>query len=172
MYTDGVPGLDFDQLAVTGNVTLDGVLEISAPNILLFEAGNVFEIITIGGMRRGVFSNLLAPELPGDLHWALQYTTNAVLLGVVQGAGSGGPFDYFTRFQQSFGIDAGADLDGDNDTDGLDFLAWQRGAFSAESIPVGSAVPEPGSFVMTALGAIVGWPMLRNCVRRRTKTRR
>ena len=72
MYTDGVAGLDFDQLAVTGNVTLGGVLEISAPNVLLFQAGNVFEIMTIGGMRRGVFSSLLAPELPGDLHWALQ----------------------------------------------------------------------------------------------------
>ena len=47
----------------------------------------------------------------------------------MQGAGSGGPFDYLTRFNQSFGVDAGADLDGDNDTDGFDFLAWQRRRF-------------------------------------------
>jgi arylsulfatase A-like enzyme len=172
MYTDGVPGLDFDQLAVTGDVTLAGTLEISAPNLLLFQAGNVFEIVTIGGVRRGVFNHLLAPELPGDLHWALQYTSNAVLLGVVQGAGSGGPFDYLTRFNQSFGVDDGADLDGDHDTDGLDFLAWQRGALSAESGPASSAVPEPGSVVVMALGAIVALPMLRRGVRGRMPTRR
>ena len=172
MYTDGVPGLDFDQLAVTGNVTLGGTLEISAPNVLLFQAGDVFEIITIGGTRSGVFSSLLAPEIPGDLHWALQYTSNAVLLGVVQGAGSGGPFDYLTRFYQSFGVDDGADLDGDNDTDGFDFLAWQRGAFTAESVPAGSAIPEPGSVAMVALAAALGLPLLRSRGRGGSTTRR
>jgi hypothetical protein len=172
MYTDGVPGLDFDQLAVTGNVTLGGVLEISAPNILLFQAGDVFEVLTVGGSRRGVFSSLLAPELPGDLHWALQYTASAVLLGVVEGAGSGGPFDYITRFQQSFGADAGADLDGDNDSDGFDFLVWQRGAFSAESAAAGSAVPEPVSVAMVALAAALGLPWLRSRERGSSATRR
>jgi arylsulfatase A-like enzyme len=162
MYTDGVAGVDFDQLAVTGNVTLGGVLEISAPNLLLFQAGDEFEVLTVGGSRRGVFSSLQAPELPGDLHWALQYTASAVLLGVVEGAGSGGPFDYITRFQQSFGADAGADLDGDNDTDGFDFLVWQRGAFSAESAAAGSAVPEPVSVAMVALAAALGLPWLRS----------
>jgi hypothetical protein len=77
-----------------------------------------------------------------------------------------------TRFQQSFGVDAGGDLDGDNDTDGFDFLAWQRGAFSAESVPAGSAVPESGGVIMIALGAVVGWPVLRRCVRGHSTTQR
>jgi hypothetical protein len=119
-----------------------------------------------------VFSSLLAPQLPGDLHWALQYTASAVLLGVVEGAGSGGPFDYITRFQQSFGADAGADLDGDNDTDGFDFLVWQRGAFSAELAAAGSAVPEPVSVAMVALAAALGLPWLRSRERGSSTTRR
>ena len=69
-------------------------------------------------------------------------------------------------FQASYGVDDGSDLDGDLDTDGQDFLFWQRG-FGNQGI-VGSfqptaivryipsadsvAIPEPAGLCLLSLG--------------------
>ncbi len=60
--------------------------------------------------------------------------------------GSVGPAD-LTIWQTSFGKNQGGDADGDHDTDGHDFLAWQR-QFTANASPsvyFSVAVPEPCS---------------------------
>ena len=61
-----------------------------------------------------------------------------------------------TLFRQRFGNTAAplADADNDGDTDGNDFLLWQRNV--GNSIPVvaaGGAVPEPSTLVLVALSA-------------------
>jgi hypothetical protein len=50
----------------------------------------------------------------------------------------------------------GADADGDNDTDGSDFLLWQRQVGSAPATVSASVVPEPAAALMALLFAAVG----------------
>ncbi len=57
----------------------------------------------------------------------------------------------------AFGLNANGDADGDNDTDGRDFLIWQRNLGATASLPAGSgafaAVPEPVTAVLALAGA-------------------
>lgn len=59
------------------------------------------------------------------------------------------------RWKTSFGVDALADADGDLDSDGVDFLIWQR---YAAAQPDAAAIPEPSTAVLfigfVAFGAI------------------
>lgn len=48
------------------------------------------------------------------------------------------------RWRRAFGLNANGDLDGDGDTDGRDFLQWQRQGSGAATV---AAVPEPGAIV-------------------------
>jgi hypothetical protein len=77
------------------------------------------------------------------------------------------PLD-FTQWQASYGVDALADADFDGDSDGNDFLAWQRGlgrttapdlfspsAFVVYDAPLASGrIPEPASAALAA--AVLG----------------
>jgi hypothetical protein len=67
----------------------------------------------------------------------------------------------------AFGLNANGDADGDNDSDGADFLVWQRNFGATSSLPAGAgtfaAVPEPGA----ALAAIIGAMTLAASRRRR-----
>jgi hypothetical protein len=47
------------------------------------------------------------------------------------------------------------DADNDNDSDGADFLAWQRQFGSMPTVPVADVVPEPASLLLTLTGAIM-----------------
>ena len=64
-----------------------------------------------------------------------------------------------TTWKAQFGTGSGADADDDGDSDGADFLIWQR---SLGASPPITAVPEPGAFVIAALGAA----LLMRCQRR------
>jgi hypothetical protein len=153
--TGGIAGANFDQLAVSGDVTIDGALQLSVANPAGFAAGFTIPIITAASGRSGVFSSFTAPALAGSLTWALQYTATGVVAGVVDMTNFvGGPFDYYAQWRQSFGSDAAADLDGDGDTDGVDLLTWQRGAFIATT-PSLTVVPEPASLTSAGLTSAV-----------------
>ncbi|HYO23569.1 MAG TPA: hypothetical protein VEQ85_01330, partial [Lacipirellulaceae bacterium] len=52
--------------------------------------------------------------------------------------------------QQSFGYSRGGDLDQDGDTDGNDFVLWQRLGVSP-TLAAGGAVPEPAAGLLAAL---------------------
>lgn len=62
--------------------------------------------------------------------------------------------DFLNRWQESFGQDDGGDFDGDNDTDGRDFLAWQQQLGSASQVAVSTAIPEPSSWMLLSLAVI------------------
>jgi hypothetical protein len=72
-----------------------------------------------------------------------------------------------TMWKGAFGLNANGDADGDNDSDGRDFLLWQRNFGATSSLPAGSrafaAVPEPSA----ALAAIIGAMTLTASRRRR-----
>ena len=48
------------------------------------------------------------------------------------------------------------DADGDNDSDGNDFLLWQRQLGSAPALAAADPVPEPSTAVLTALAIMAG----------------
>src|SRR5690606_913023 len=56
-----------------------------------------------------------------------------------------------TQWRGDFGLNADSDADGDGDTDGVDFLIWQREAFSAPAAFVAAPVPEPSGALLAAL---------------------
>ncbi len=84
------------------------------------------------------------------------------------------PLD-FTQWRASFGADALADADFDGDTDGNDFLAWQRGLgrttapdlFSPSAFvvydapPASGSVPEPAAVTLAAAVLVAVPAMLR-----------
>ena len=61
-----------------------------------------------------------------------------------------------TMWKGAFGLNSNGDADGDNDSDGRDYLIWQRNFGATSSLPAGSGafapVPEPSG----ALAAIIG----------------
>jgi len=61
----------------------------------------------------------------------------------------------FSSWKAAFGSGSGADADGDLDSDGVDFLAWQRetGFTLPTSTAVSAAVPEPAGALLLALAA-------------------
>lgn len=69
-----------------------------------------------------------------------------------------GPDDYLL-WQGAFGTTPFADADNDNDSDGRDFLLWQRN-FGA-SQPGVSAVPEPGTCAALAIGLTLAGAICR-----------
>jgi len=149
LFTSGsVGGVDFDQLAVSGDVTLGGVLEVSLANPFNLALGNSFEIITAGGGLVGAFDQIIAPTLDGGLAWSLEYGSNSALLEVVEQ-----PF--LSQWRQSFGIDAGGDLDLDGDTDGADFLAWQRQLGAAAGSL--ASVAEPSGLGLALVASGIAW---------------
>ena len=94
-------------------------------------------LITGGGLLQ--VSTFVAP-IPGD------FDSN----GVVDG-------DDLAQWEGDFGQNGDSDADGDLDSDGADFLAWQRSFGSgALSLPFSQAVPEPPSIVLLSGLALVG----------------
>jgi len=57
----------------------------------------------------------------------------------------------FTVWKGAFGSTNAADADGDGDSDGSDFLAWQRARGAVSAVTLGMGVPEPGAGVLAAL---------------------
>jgi autotransporter-associated beta strand protein len=146
----------FDRLSISGTATLGGVLSLSAVNPYSLTMGQSFEILTAFGGIDGGFTSLVGPVLAPGLAWTVQYTPSSVLLNVVHDVGSGGPVTFLTRWQQSYGVDAGGDADGDGDTDGEDFLKWQRGEAPYAVAPVSYISLWKSSYGSTNAGDING----------------
>ena len=72
---------------------------------------------------------------------------------VVDGAVNGTDF---TQWKTAFGFSSAADADGDLDSDGADFLAWQREGITnlLASTAASAAVPEPVGAVLVVLAAL------------------
>ncbi|MCG8449444.1 MAG: sulfatase-like hydrolase/transferase [Pirellulales bacterium] len=104
--TDNSDILDqqFDSLVVTGDITLAGNLLVSLVDGFNPGLNDTFDILDFASVT-GNFDTLTLPVLTPGLEWD---TSNLVVDGTL-------------RVVQT------ADLDGDGDVDGVDFLHWQRG---------------------------------------------
>ncbi|MEE9211793.1 MAG: dockerin type I domain-containing protein, partial [Phycisphaeraceae bacterium] len=148
----GVPGTDFDQLAVTGDVTLDGTLEVSTFGGFTPLPGMSFDIISFGGTLSGTFSSIVnSTGLAG-----LLFAVNSVTLEL-DGLG-GDPnldgvvgFGDFAILQTNFG-QPGNFADGDFNGDGFvtfaDFAILQNN-FGVTVAPAN--VPEPATLTLLSL---------------------
>ena len=146
-----VPGTQHDQLIVTGDVHLDGTLEIAfvdlGSGVFAPSAGDTFDVLEFGGTLTGSFHEVELPSLPNDLEWFLQYRLDSVRLITTFAA----DFDFNGRvddadlaaWQNAYGVNALADADRDGDSDGADMLKWQRQFGLGQTAP-SAAVPEPG----------------------------
>ncbi len=109
------------------------------------------------------------------LVWQRQYTSSA--LTVSADFNHSGTVDNadLAILQQSYGVNAGGDADGDNDTDGKDFLVWQRGntaplqSLSTSTLSTLNAVPEPTSLLLVTafagLSTLLPRTTLKNSLR-------
>ena len=100
-------GGQHDQLQIAGAATLDGTLSVTLINGFTPAAGDLFDVVTSGGVS-GTFSGTSLPALAEGLEWSIEYSTGGVTLAVIESG-------------------LAADFDTDGDVDGYDVLAWQRG---------------------------------------------
>lgn len=142
---------------VAGSNLLAGQLNVLLQDGFLPAAGDSFEILT--GVRSGTFSSTTFPTLPG-LTWSILYNPSSVVLQV---SGSGGFSADFNNdgsvngldlpfWQGAYGSTSLGDADGDSDSDGQDFLTWQR-QYGLGTLRAVASVPEPTTLLQLMLVA-------------------
>jgi hypothetical protein len=154
----------FDKLAVTGNMTLSGELDLRLTDGYVPHGSQSFDILDWGGSLSGQFDVIILRPLGGmvALDTSQLYTTGVVTLI--------GPAAFFTadfdddgdvdgadlvQWRGDFSVNALSDADGDGDSDGADFLAWQRQLGSGPPVVAAvKSVPEP---CVLALISTAGW---------------
>lgn len=150
----------FDRLVASGDIVLDGYLNIdideSSPGVPFVPAlGNTFNIIT-GSSVTGTFDSVDVSGMPAGLAFHVEYLSNAVQLQVVSKPIFSADFDDDGDVDQTdlaiwdgaFDLNQLGDADGDNDSDGNDFLIWQRQFGSKPAVAAQSPVPEPAALTM------------------------
>jgi hypothetical protein len=100
------PGLQYDQVQVTGNLSLDGTLSVSLINGFSPGLGNSFDILDWTSLS-GIFDTLLLPAPSAGLAWNASqlYTT-----GVLSIEAAGVPGDY----------------NDDGAADAADYVTWRK----------------------------------------------
>jgi hypothetical protein len=158
----------FDRLVASGDVVLDGYLNIDIDEIspgvpFVPVLGQTFNIIT-GNTVTGEFDYADVSGMPAGLAFHIEYLNNAVQLQVVNKPIFSADFDDdgdvdptdLVIWQGAYKLNQLGDADGDNDSDGRDFLLWQQqyGSAPLMALSAATAVPEPGSLVlaMTIMG--------------------
>jgi hypothetical protein len=122
-----------------------------------FNIGSPFKTLTAGGAQDLTFEYLF----PGDQAFrqgAVVYRSS--LRADFNDDLRVNNVDLNSFWKPSFGVSAGGDADNDGDTDGADFLVWQRelGANLNPAVRATTAVPEPGCGLLAATiaGAATG----------------
>ena len=86
------PGTQFDQLHVTGQLSLGGTLQVSLLNAFAPAAGNAFNILDWGTLS-GTFAALQLPTLTGSLSWNTSQLYTTGVLSVANGSIPPGDFN-------------------------------------------------------------------------------
>ncbi len=153
-------GTQYDQLHVSGTVTLDGTLQISLLSDFAPSSGDSVDLLTTFSGISGTFANPQLPLLAGGLVWNLSYGTNDVILSV------GGVL---------------GDYNHNGIVDAADYVVWRNGlgttytqvdydvwrshfgqtAGSGAGAIASAAVPEPTTLVLLVLAA-ASWCLLRS----------
>lgn len=136
-----IPLADFDDVAPgsTKNLAVDGLSPTTTTLSIAIgsgtDGGAVYQIDNFRVMTLDE-----AVSIPGDFNG-----------DQVVNAGD------LAEWRTSFAEDAGADADEDGDTDGNDFLIWQRQLGVGSQTAVAAAVPEPAAWALGLLAALATW---------------
>jgi len=155
-------GAEYDRMSISGLATLDGLLAVSLLDSFAPTLGESFELITASDGFDGEFAQVNLPDLGSGLAWELLYDPTTVSLAVVT-ALLPGDFngdgvvddDDLARWQGDFGLNGNSDADVDGDSDGADFLVWQRniGAVAPQVSP-STAIPEPSNLTLVLVSLL------------------
>ncbi|MCA9235826.1 MAG: hypothetical protein KDA44_10165 [Planctomycetales bacterium] len=167
----------FDRLVLSGDAVLDGYLNIDIDGGFVPALGNTFNIIT-GNTVSGMFNLIDISGMPAGLTFHVNYLPNAVQLQVVSTPFFSADFDHdgdvdatdLAIWSGAYQLNQLGDADGDNDSDGGDFLLWQRQFGSHPAVAVTTSVPEPQAWLLALAGfaaATVGGIRRRPGARRR-----
>jgi hypothetical protein len=118
------------------NAYVDSLFFYSGPST----AGKTFtmSLDTVAYNPQGSLASLAATGAPGDFD--LNVAINAVDLA---------------KWKGDFGANGFSDADADGDSDGADFLVWQRQVEIAAE-PENAAIPEPSSGLLALLAVVIG----------------
>jgi hypothetical protein len=161
-------------LANNGNVTLDGILNISLVGGFTPTPGQSFPLFegAIGSIS-GAFDSVIAPIFNG-LTLNVVQNASSVLLQVGESTLLHGDFNRdgvvngadLTNWKTGFGTIGSAthtqgDADGDADVDGAEFLTWQRQLGTTSAAESAATIPEPRASLLTLLALVA--PIRRRC---------
>jgi hypothetical protein len=156
-----IPGDQHDQLAIDGQITLGGLVEVVFEDGFSPQPGNRFDVVTATDVD-GQFVGAELPGLPAGMDWNIDYGTKIVSLvttipGDYNADGSVDAGDYIV-WRKTLGQAAvrglGADGDPNGTIDDADYIVWRTnfGATAAGAATVAAsgaagaasaAVPEP-----------------------------
>jgi T5SS/PEP-CTERM-associated repeat protein len=141
-------GTNYDQLLVSGGITLDGTLDVSLINAFAPHEGDSFDILDFTSLT-GIFSTVNLPALTGSLQWDTSQLYTSGVLSVAL------PGDYNHN-----GIVDAADYtlwrDGLGTTyTQADYDVWKSnfGNHSGSGSSANAGVPEPSTLVLLILAA-------------------
>jgi hypothetical protein len=169
---DGTLPNQFDRLLATGIAQIAGKLDVDLDVGFNPALGATFDILSTAFGASGTFSLVDYNNLPAGKTFRVDYLPSTVRLTVVNRPLFSADFDDdgdvdvtdLGIWKNAFDLNQLGDADGDNDSDGGDFLLWQRQLGSKPTaVAAAAAVPEPSSAVM-AVAALAAW-----CARRRPK---
>jgi hypothetical protein len=148
----------FDRLIVDGDAIVDGYLNIDIDGGFVPALGNTFNILTAHTVT-GAFDYVDVSGMPDGLSFHVNYLSNAVQLQVVSTPFYSADFDEdgdvdptdLAIWRGAFDLNQLGDADGDNDSDGNDFLTWQRQVGSKPAVVASGVVPEPSTVALAAL---------------------
>jgi hypothetical protein len=160
----------FDRLVVDGVAIVDGYLSLDIDDVAPMTPfvpvlGNTFNILTASAVT-GTFDTVDVSGMPAGLAFRVNYLANAVQLQVVNKPIFSADFDddgevdstYLVIWRNAYDHNPLGDADGDNDSDGNDFLIWQRQVGSKPAVAASgvtqAAVPEPTTGVLAAVCAM------------------
>jgi hypothetical protein len=155
------------QAIASGQVTLDGALNVSLVGGFQPQLEDTFQIVTAGGGRSGTFASESLAALSGFLGWDVVYTPDAVTLAVVpalagdynvNGIVDAADYVVWRKTLNRSGTALAADGNSNGTIDPGDYDVWRAnfgasagsGSVSTEH----SAVPEPSGFALVAAGLL------------------
>ncbi|MBN1852743.1 MAG: hypothetical protein JW829_08460 [Pirellulales bacterium] len=168
-----IAGNEYDKVTVDGLLHLDGALTIAlfddGSGPFSPQAGDIFDILDWGTLD-GQFSEISLPGIADGLLWNTDALYATGEIGVVAESLFEADFDEdgdvdshdLNTWQTGFGKVSSAqhedgDADADGDVDGSDFFIWQQqfGSLSNRGTTYVAGIPEPGTFVLAFLLALL-----------------
>ncbi len=172
------PGTGHDQVTVTGNLVLNGTLQLQILDGYEPDYLTEFDIL-IAGSRTGLFKSIVGELVHDDLLLVPVYDRNGLGLTLVAAIPGDANLDGVVNGQDLLAWQSGlftedewveGDFNLDGLVNGLDILVWQSHLFeSVESlggaaVGTGASVPEPGVAVLVGLGVLALLPGRRGVV--------